>query len=313
MEDTAMDLHQLEYIVEIAKQNNISKAAELLHVSQPTLSVYLNRLEKQLNLKLFTRHNNVLTITDAGRKYVDTCSKILQLRDELYDDLYKNRQDSIHIGILSSNASLFSQVFMKFQPKHPDVTIRPVIDKSNRLYKLVQSGDLDFAYVTSYDEDYSRYYPDVDRTLVASYELVIFISKHNPVYSTLRLEQGVIPMEEISKLNTLTLSVATTLPMIKRRIEGQLMPKLGIHPKNISVMNNLEFLTTTIYLDNQFSIMPFSYIANSDFAKIMLPTHPQIYKILITPKGHQFTPAEHAFMKLAKEEFDKNPYYYYLQ
>ena len=73
-----MDLHQLEYIVEIAKQNNISKAAELLHVSQPTLSVYLNRLEKQLNLKLFTRHNNVLTITDAGRKYVDTCSKILQ-------------------------------------------------------------------------------------------------------------------------------------------------------------------------------------------------------------------------------------------
>ena len=107
---------------------------------------------------------------------------------------------------------------MKFQPKHPDVTIRPVIDKSNRLYKLVQSGDLDFAYVTSYDEDYSRYYPDVDCTLVASYELVIFISKHNPVYSTLRLEQGVIPMEEISKLNTLTLSVATTLPMIKRRI-----------------------------------------------------------------------------------------------
>ena len=214
-----MDLHQLEYIVEIAKQNNISKAAELLHVSQPTLSVYLNRLEKELNLKLFTRNNNVLTITDAGRKYVDTCSKILQLRDELYDDLYKNRQDSIHIGILSSNASLFSQVFMKFQPKHPDVTIRPVIDKSNRLYKLVQSGDLDFAYVTSYDEDYSRYYPDVDCTLIAGYELVIFISKHNPVYSTLRLEQGVIPMEEISKLNTLTLSVATTLPMIFAKSE----------------------------------------------------------------------------------------------
>ena len=159
-----MDLHQLEYIVEIAKQNNISKAAELLHVSQPTLSVYLNRLEKQLNLKLFTRHNNVLTITDAGRKYVDTCSKILQLRNELYDDLYKNRQDSLHVGILSSNATIFRKVFIKFHPMYPDITIRPVIDKSNVLYKQVQSGDLDFAYVTSYDEDYSRYYPDVDCT-----------------------------------------------------------------------------------------------------------------------------------------------------
>lgn len=308
-----MDLHQLEYIVEIAKQNNISKAAELLHVSQPTLSVYLNRLEKQLNLKLFTRHNNVLSITEAGQKYVDTCNKILRLRDELYDDLYKNRQDSLHIGILSSNASIFSQVFIKFQPQHPGLTIRPVIDKSRRLYELVQTGDLDFAYVTSYDEDYARYYPDVDCTIVASYELVIFISKHNPVFSTLQLTQGVLPMSEIPKLNSLTLSIANSLPMIKRRIEGQLLPSLGLHPQNISVMENLEFLTTTIYLDNQFSIMPFSYIANSDFAKIMLPNHPKIFKLLITPKGHQFTSAERAFMKLAQKEFDQNPYYYYLQ
>lgn len=108
-----MDLHQLEYIVEIAKQNNISKAAELLHVSQPTLSVYLNRLEKQLNLKLFTRHNNVLTITDAGRKYVDTCSKILQLRDELYDDLYKIKTTSLAGGLSTAYKAAVASLALK--------------------------------------------------------------------------------------------------------------------------------------------------------------------------------------------------------
>ena len=57
-----MDLHHLEYIVEIAKERNISKAAQNLHISQPTLSIYLSKLEQELNLKLFHRANNVLTI-----------------------------------------------------------------------------------------------------------------------------------------------------------------------------------------------------------------------------------------------------------
>lgn len=308
-----MDLHHLEYIVEIARHNNISKAAEILHVSQPTLSIYLNRLEKQMNLQLFVRHNNVLTITKAGRKYVETCEKILRLKEELYHDLYRDHQDSLHIGILSSNATLFSRVFMKFQPSHPDVSIRPVIDKSQRLYMDIINGDLDFAYVTSYDEDYEKYYEGVDCRQVKTYELAIFISKHNPVYSMLHLDQGTIRESEIHLLNTLPLCIANTMPMIKMRVQDKLLPSLGLRPQSFTSMDNLEFLTTTIYLQNNFSIMPFSYVANDDLAKIMLPSHPKIYKVLISPKNHVFTEMEKEFITLTKEEFDSNPYYYYLQ
>lgn len=49
-----MDLHHLEYIVEIAKERNISKAAQNLHISQPTLSIYLSKLEQELNLSSST-------------------------------------------------------------------------------------------------------------------------------------------------------------------------------------------------------------------------------------------------------------------
>ena len=64
-----MDLHHLEYIVEIAKEENISKAAERLHISQPTLSIYLTKLEKTMGISLFRRKNNVLNITKEGKKY----------------------------------------------------------------------------------------------------------------------------------------------------------------------------------------------------------------------------------------------------
>lgn len=308
-----MDLHQLEYIVEIAKQNNISKAAEILHVSQPTLSVYLNRLEKQLNIQLFIRRNNVLTITEAGKKYVETCRKILHLRDELYDDLFSPSRNSLHIGLLSSNAGLFSRILIDFQPKHPELTIRPVIDKSDRLYSEVLNGNLNLACITSYDPDYHHYYPNVNCIEVASYELVIFISKQNPVYKRLHLDQGVLRPEEAYELNSLTISVGNTLPMIKKRIEGEILPELGIHPKMSAAMDNLEFLTTRIYLENMFSIMPFSYVDNQDFAKIMLPNHPKIYKIMISQKRHSFSSLEREFLRLIKDAFAQNPYYYYLQ
>ncbi len=63
-----MDLHHLEYIVEIVRQNNISKAAEILHVSQPTLSIYLKQLEQKTGINFFIRNNNILTVTEAGKK-----------------------------------------------------------------------------------------------------------------------------------------------------------------------------------------------------------------------------------------------------
>ena len=101
-----MDLHHLEYIVEIAKERNISKAAQNLHISQPTLSIYLSKLEQELNLKLFHRANNVLTITEAGQKYAKTCQQILDLKESLYKELYSDKNHVFCMGILSSDAAV---------------------------------------------------------------------------------------------------------------------------------------------------------------------------------------------------------------
>ena len=76
-----MNLYHLEYIAEIAKTGNISRAAEHLHISQPTLSIYLNKLERSLGLRLFERRKNELIPTEAGLKYVDACRRILGRED----------------------------------------------------------------------------------------------------------------------------------------------------------------------------------------------------------------------------------------
>ena len=62
---------KLDYVLAIAEEQNLTRAAKKLYISQPTLTMYLNRLEENLGVKLFDRRNTPITITPAGRRYIE--------------------------------------------------------------------------------------------------------------------------------------------------------------------------------------------------------------------------------------------------
>ena len=66
-----MDTKLIEYIIAIAEEKSLSKAAERLYLSQPALSQRLKKLEDELGTQLFTRERDGLTLTDAGRIYIN--------------------------------------------------------------------------------------------------------------------------------------------------------------------------------------------------------------------------------------------------
>ena len=84
-----MDLKQLTYIVTIAQEQNLSRAAEKLYVSQSTLSLYLKKLEQELGIPLFTRRNNRLSITPAGKLYMQTAQELLEMEEGAGRHLYR--------------------------------------------------------------------------------------------------------------------------------------------------------------------------------------------------------------------------------
>lgn len=75
-----MNYHELQYILCIAKHQNLTKAAQELYISQPTLTKHLQKLEREMGTKLFSRSGNSYTPTFAGRKYMEYARKILQIR-----------------------------------------------------------------------------------------------------------------------------------------------------------------------------------------------------------------------------------------
>ncbi|MBF0580507.1 LysR family transcriptional regulator [Erysipelotrichaceae bacterium RD49] len=65
-----MTLNQIEYFVEIANAGSYAKAAQLIHISQPSLSTAIHNLEKELDVQLFESRRKQIILTDAGRIFL---------------------------------------------------------------------------------------------------------------------------------------------------------------------------------------------------------------------------------------------------
>ncbi len=111
-----LNYHHLRYFWVVAKEGGLRKAAEKLHVSQPTISVQIAALEGVLNEKLFRRGGRALTLTEAGHRVLSYAEEIFSLGQELLDAARQQpsaRPLRVHIGITDSLPKLVSYQIIK--------------------------------------------------------------------------------------------------------------------------------------------------------------------------------------------------------
>ena len=82
-----MNYSELHYILCIAKHQNLTRAAQELYISQPTLTKHLQKLEREMGAKLFSRNGNTYVPTYTGRKYMEYARKILQVKQDWEKEL----------------------------------------------------------------------------------------------------------------------------------------------------------------------------------------------------------------------------------
>ena len=96
-----MDTKQIEYILKIAEEGNITHAAEKLFLTQPALNQQLLRLEKELGTRLFVRSRTDWRPTEAGMVYLENARKMLQLKQDTYriiGDMVSDQRGRLSIG-----------------------------------------------------------------------------------------------------------------------------------------------------------------------------------------------------------------------
>lgn len=144
-----MEMHQLRYVVAVARVGNFSRAAEQCHVSQPSLSQQVQKLEEELGERLFDRMQRESKLTPAGEAFLRRAVRILEevdaARREAGDAKHQLR-GTLTIGVLPTIAPyILPGALMAFAEQHPGVELVVHEDTTGRLLKLVLGYEIDIA------------------------------------------------------------------------------------------------------------------------------------------------------------------------
>lgn len=161
-----MDIRQLRYFLEVAKQKSITRAAEVLHISQPALSKMIKGLEEELGMALIVRTNKTSSVTDTGMIVMEYAQKIISQFDEMettINDMTNLNKGSIHIGIPPIIGSLyFPKIIAEFHHKYPNVEINIREYGAAKVVKSVDEGLFELGVaVLPVDDDVFNIYPIV--------------------------------------------------------------------------------------------------------------------------------------------------------
>ncbi len=142
-----MELRVLNYFLTVAREENITKAANLLHVTQPTISRQLMQLEEELGVSLFIRSNHNIVLTEDGMILKRRAQEILALADKTKQDfLQKDDILSGNIAIGSGefqSTRILSDILFSFHKKYPLVQYSIYSGNADNIKERIERGLLD--------------------------------------------------------------------------------------------------------------------------------------------------------------------------
>ena len=141
-----MDIRSLRYFVETARLSSFTQAAELLHVTQSTISKMVHQLEEELGTPLFVRDGRRLGLTDTGRIVYGRGQEMLATMRTLaaeVRDVQAVRRGTLTVGIPPMINLLFTPVLKAFRERHPDITLVLREETGQGVERLVAAGELE--------------------------------------------------------------------------------------------------------------------------------------------------------------------------
>ncbi|ASS68277.1 MULTISPECIES: LysR family transcriptional regulator [unclassified Paenibacillus] len=146
-----MDIRQLTYFMEVARQGSFTKAAQRLHMTQPSLSKMVRLLEEELDVTLFDRSSKQIELTDAGESILRSAREVMasleRMASEL-DDVVQAKRGRLRLGIPPMiGGRLFPSILESFHSRYPQIRLELAEHGGKVIEAAVDSGELDAGLV----------------------------------------------------------------------------------------------------------------------------------------------------------------------
>lgn len=239
-------LQQLRIIKAIASENNFTKAAEILFISQPSLSKQVKLLENRLGILLINRENNKISLTEGGKLFLQYAERVLALCEEscrALNDLKNGDRGSLTVGASQTIGTyLMPRVLALFAQHYPQINLKVQVDSTRFIAKNVVNRDIDIAVVGGdVPEDLKKY---LEIESFVEDELTLIIPKSHP-FATKNKKS--INKEDLYHLNFITLNPNSTI----RKFIDNILIQNNIETKQFNIimqLNSIEAIKTAVSL-----------------------------------------------------------------
>ena len=265
-----MNIQQLEYLIAVDKYKHFGKAAQACFITQPTLSAMIQKIEDELDVKIFDRTTHPIRTTDVGIQIIDEAKNVIDSVNEL-----KNRASllnnvlagKLNLGIIPtvSNYILPSEIF-DFLKENPKIELNVKEMTTENIIKLLKSGELDAGVISTPYDAANEFYQD----FLFNEELMIYSSD-----TDFKKDSFVIP-EEIDTNKVWLLEEGNCLKTQFENIchlkENSLKPKnLEFSASNISTLIQLVDKVGGITLLPELAIPQLSDIQKNKISRFRKP------------------------------------------
>lgn len=285
-----MELRTLRYFLAAAAEENITRAADILHVTQPTLSRQLIELERELGTTLMERGKRKLTLTDDGFFFRQRAEEIVDLADRL-EKAFIERQTEIG-GIITIGATeavgsrLLAKLITAFSARYPRVQFHLYNDMADYIKERLDKGLVDIALLLE----------PVD---TSKYDFVRFSQKET---------WGVLVRDDhpLAAHETVTPDEMADYPLIlplRERVRAEILNWMGRDEKDLNIPLSYTLLSNAVLLVEEGMGCAFclngALAIHSSPRLCFIPIHPAhtTHSVLVWKKNQLFSPAISLFIQ----------------
>ena len=186
---------RLNVFYHVARQLSFTKAAEILHMTQPAVTFQVRQLEEHFNTRLFDRTHNKISLTVAGERVYAFAEKIFQLYDEMENSVRELTGEISGVLILGASTTIAEYMLPAllgdFKDKYPDVNIRLKVSNTDGIVSMVENNEIDLGVVEA---------PVTNKNLaVEACRTDRLVAITPPGHELTKEKQGTIPVRSIVK------------------------------------------------------------------------------------------------------------------
>lgn len=172
-----MEVYQLKTFVAVAREGTITRASEVLHVSQPAVSAHVKALEEALGLALFERTPRGMTLTEAGRRLLEKAERTLAVHEEMLEEAARIKgrvAGRLRIGASSNvSAATIGETLAELAARHPEVEVTVAQARSASIALGIRSGTYDAGFFAESGDSIE----DVTTIEVASFGVLLAVQR----------------------------------------------------------------------------------------------------------------------------------------